>query len=498
MKKIVTLLISAAMVFALCIPAFAVEAPEEETKDFYPIEGSWKLDKVYNIIDGQEPEEIKEEAQSLYGTGINIFTFDEDGYAHDMLFAGPDSMDTAAEWKTTKPNVYVYTEENGVEFVFTYEEEKDVLHRSFEIPDEDAPYKNLDFVYARAIVGSWKLDQVLEIHEGDAPVEMAKEENQSLYAEDENVLTFKVGGTVEELVKGGGEEFTEEGTWEMPEPDKFVYTIDTIETDVEYFRVEDTLFRDVKTEEDQPYLRFIYVRAEEPEEDETAEAPAAQEPAGQTEPQAQPSGEEDELIADGQIFTGNKIYNMVIAATGEYVTLSELNQGGWANEETGEIFFWETPQDGDPKAMYGDKGTVLWIDTVYIQMQDAELVEDFDGGYAGYNYTDDDFDGGYAGSNYTDDDGPVIVDYMQDGTPVYSDDPRIIDFTQDGSPVYAQPEGTIYYEEGEGPVVVDYMQDGTPVYSDDPRIIDFTQDGSPVYAIPEDSYLVDYDDYDED
>lgn len=48
---------------------------------------------------------------------------------------------------------------------------------------------------------------------------------------------------------------------------------------------------------------------------------------------------EDELIADGQIFTGNKMYNMVDFATGAYVILSELNQGGWANEETGEIFF---------------------------------------------------------------------------------------------------------------------------------------------------------------
>ena len=336
MKRIVTLLISAVIIFALCIPAFAVEAPEEAEKDFYSIEGSWKLDKVFNVIEGQEPEEIKEEeAQSLYGTGVNIFTFDEDGYAHDMLLAGPDSMDTAAEWKTTEPNVYVFTEENGLEIVFTYEEEKDVLHRSWEIPDEDVPYKNLDFVYARAIVGSWKLDQVLEIHEGDAPVEMTKEENQSLYAEAENILTFEVGGTVKELIKDGSDETVEEGTWEMSGPDKFVYTVGMIETGMDYFRVDDSLYRDVKTEEDQPYLRFIYARTEEPEKDDTASQEAA-------------AGGEDELIAGGQIFTGNKIYNMVNAATGEYVTLSELNQGGWANEETGEIFFWETPQDGDP------------------------------------------------------------------------------------------------------------------------------------------------------
>jgi len=469
MKKIITLLISAMMILALCVPAFAAEAPKEEPKEYYPVVGSWKLDTVFHVIDGQEPAELKkEEAQSLYGSGINIFTFDEDGSAHDILFAGPDTSDTAAKWTSTSPNVYVYTEEGGLEITFYYEAEKDVLHRSFENTDADASYKKLDFVYARAVVGSWKLEQVLEIHEGDAPVEMNKEDHQSLYAEAENILTFCTDGTVKNLVKGGGEETVESGTWKMPEPDKFVYTIETTETEMDYFRVDDTLFRDVKTDADQPYLRFIYARYEESEEEKAPEATAQE--ATQAAAQADPNGEEP-LIADGKIFTGNKLYNMIDVATGEYVVLSELNQGGWANEETGEIFHWGTPQyDSPSKIMFGDRDTVLWVDTTYYEFHSN--IEEQDG------------------------DGPVIVDYQQDGTPIYSDDPRIIDFREDGTPVYAIPEDSTLYEEGEGPVIVDYQQDGTPIYSDDPRIIDFRQDGTPVYALPEGSEY--YDDYDDD
>ena len=94
-----------------------------------------------------------------------------------------------------------------------------------------------------------------------------------------------------------------------------------------------------------------------------------------TPPDAQNENEEA-LIADGQIFTGNKMYNMINPATGEYVVLSELNQGGWANEETGEIFHWETPQDGSPKMMFGDKDTVLWIDTVYYEVHSDDVEEE--------------------------------------------------------------------------------------------------------------------------
>ena len=246
----------------------------------------------------------------------------------------------------------------------------------------------------------------------------------------------------------------------MPEPDKFVYTIETTETEMDYFRVDDTLFRDVKTDGDQPYMRFIYTRTEEPEEEKTPAAAVQETAAGQEAAQTDPNGEEP-LIADGKIFTGNKLYDMIDVATGEYVVLSELNQGGWANEETGEIFHWGTPQyDGPSKIMFGDRDTVLWVDTTYYEF--------------------------HSNNEEPDDNGPVIVDYQQDGTPIYSDDPRIIDFRQDGTPVYAIPEDSTLYEEGEGPVIVDYQQDGTPIYSDDPRIVDFNQDGSPVYGFPTD------------
>ena len=478
MKKIITLLISAMMILALCVPAFAAEAPKEEPKEYYPVVGSWKLDTVFHVIDGQEPTELKkEEAQSLYGSGINIFTFDEDGSAHDILFAGPDTSDTAAKWRSTSPNVYVYTEEDGPEITFYYEAEKDVLPSTapmtaligyldllnedgFQNPERAKRFASSD--YQKAMELKDLTDELFRyfLVFGRARVEMNKEDHQSLYAEAENILTFCTDGTVKNLVKGGGEETVENGTWKMPKPDKFVYTIETTETEMDYFRVDDTLFRDVKTDGDQPYMRFIYTRTEEPEEEKTPAAAVQETAAGQEAAQTDPNGEEP-LIADGKIFTGNKLYDMIDVATGEYVVLSELNQGGWANEETGEIFHWGTPQyDGPSKIMFGDRDTVLWVDTTYYEF--------------------------HSNNEEPDDNGPVIVDYQQDGTPIYSDDPRIIDFRQDGTPVYAIPEDSTLYEEGEGPVIVDYQQDGTPIYSDDPRIVDFNQDGSPVYGFPTD------------
>lgn len=111
--------------------------------------------------------------------------------------------------------------------------------------------------------------------------------------------------------------------------------------------------------------------------------------------------------------------------------------------------------------------------------------------YANSEWYDADYD--YLDGNNNDySQGGIIVDYRQDGTPVYADDSRyygddsylydddysqggiIVDYRQDGTPVYA--EDNWYYEDDsylydydypQGGFIVDYMQDGTPVYYDD-------------------------------
>ena len=99
-------------------------------------------------------------------------------------------------------------------------------------------------------------------------------------------------------------------------------------------------------------------------------------------PEAQPApapapapAEEEELINGGQIFTGEVIDNVIDMATGKYVTIQELSQGGWANVETGEIFTWET---GAGDHFYGDKGTTLMFDGAYFEQygEKDELIND--------------------------------------------------------------------------------------------------------------------------
>lgn len=84
-------------------------------------------------------------------------------------------------------------------------------------------------------------------------------------------------------------------------------------------------------------------------------------PAPAPAPAPEETGTEDELIAGGQIFTGatQVFYN---EQTGEAVTLSQLNQGGWANPATGVVY---TQESGGGDHMYGDDGSVLVTEWYY-------------------------------------------------------------------------------------------------------------------------------------
>ena len=249
MKKMIVLLLSVVMVFALSIPSFAAE----------PVEGSWIISEVYEIDeDGNRVLKTKEEAQSLYGEGMNILTFHEDGYGSDITFNAGDIYDVPATWEAAE-NGFEFMED-GLVLTFTYDE-ADLLHRSFTDDDPDAAYKNLDFVYTRAVVGSWKLDSVIQINEGDAPTDLPEEENASLYGNKDNILTFNADGTAVELVKAGPDEMEAAGTWTMSKPDVFVLTEDTIITELIYFRVDDTLYNDLSDGE--RTIRFTYARVDE-------------------------------------------------------------------------------------------------------------------------------------------------------------------------------------------------------------------------------------------
>ena len=481
----------------ICSAAFAEEAPAEPAETAAevtadaavdavaeatveqadPIQGSWVLYEVREIKEGADPVLLpKEENQSLYGSGIGVYTFDEDGYAHHNMIDAGDNKDEEASWAAAEPSVYSYTE-GSESMSLRYDDETDTLHRTY-----DDGTRTLDFVYARAMVGSWKLDNVVEIHEGDAPTDLPKEENQSLYGSGESILTFSLGGKASDEITDGPDKVVMEGSWELTAPDQFTYTEDTLEMEFCYFRADDTIFRDFVDDAPDaahPHLRFTYVRvtpepkAAEQETTKAAEKETTKAAQNETKPATQPTTKpaekstEEGLINDGKIFTGYEMDNLIDVATGSYVTLSELSQGGWANQATGEIF--EQEGGGGPH-MYGDKGTVLMFDGEYYAEYgtEEELINDgkiftgnymslydeygnvitlselsqggwadedtgeifnrgpaggdfwygdhgttlsaeYDGGYAGSNYDEEedyswaDDDEGYAGSNYDED-----------------------------------------------------------------------------------------------
>jgi len=363
MKKMKQLLASLLVVVFACgmltsgvmaeeaAPADAVPAAEpaaEPEVKADPIEGSWVLSEVYEVKANEAPVLLKkEENQSLYGSGVGVYTFDADGFAHHNTIDGTDNMDAEASWQNVGPNVYSFTEGSDIT-TFQYIEKEDSLHRSFA---EEG--RNLNFVYTRGMVGSWKLDKVVEIHEGDASVDLPKEENQSLYGSGESVLIFESNGNASDEVTDGPDKVVKEGSWKLTGPDQFTYTEDTMEMEFSYFRVDDTIFRDFKDDApDAPHahLHFIYVRVNpqpaEAEQETTkaaqAETKAAAQPAAQPATQAAPQQEtttEAELIADGQIFTGRSLTLYNPDNRSDFIVVDELNQGGWADQSTGKIYY---------------------------------------------------------------------------------------------------------------------------------------------------------------
>lgn len=268
MKKILVCLLALAAVFSLSFTAFAGEAAEE--KDLDPIVGSWKLDAVFDMSDPDASALMdKEEHQSFYGSGLSILTFNEDGTASNTMFGADEMFDVEASW-TGSDGTYEYTE-GDTSMTLVYNAEEDALHRSF--TDDN---NNLDFIYTRAIVGSWKLDKVVEIHEGDAPVDLPKEENQSLYGNSENVLTFmNAEHKTIEVIQDGEDSIQVEGTYEITAPDVYTYKVDDTSTEFNYFRLDDTLYYDVFEEGETPrQLRFVYARCDAPAAAEGEEAVA--------------------------------------------------------------------------------------------------------------------------------------------------------------------------------------------------------------------------------
>ena len=266
MKKILITLLSAVLMLMMCIPALAAEN-KGSSDDADPVVGSWKLLIVYENLKGKPPVLLKQEdAPSVYGSGVSVYTFDEDGTFHYTVSDEPGSVDPYGTWTSAGSDDYVVTEkESADELTFAYEKMNgaETLKRVLKDDDPDAVYNDLTLVFNRAFVGSWTLDRVLEISENGDPAELSREDNQSLYGSGETVLSIKADCTGQSISSQAGSSFESSGTWTMTGQDQIIYTEDAMTLDLQYYSTDDTLIRvysDDSPDAQYAQLQFIYVR----------------------------------------------------------------------------------------------------------------------------------------------------------------------------------------------------------------------------------------------
>ena len=159
--------------------------------------------------------EVKVEAKKAKGT-LNYNTYElKEGTKFKLKLKGAE----VASFKSSNKKIAKVNKKGIV--TFTYDAKEDCLHRTA----AEAP--GLEFRYSRAVVGSWQLDKVLKINEGDAPEELAPENAASLYAEKDNILTINADGTGVLAELDGIDTAEVNGTWKTKGADTIVYTQDT-------------------------------------------------------------------------------------------------------------------------------------------------------------------------------------------------------------------------------------------------------------------------------
>mgnify|MGYP007101888477 CR=1 FL=1 len=221
--------------------------------------GAWKLYQVMELRDEEEPVLIPEEEEpSLYGIGINIYNFDDSGVIHHITIADGESISLNGFWETTGEHIYDCREDAG-DMTVCYLPEDDMLHRTGQEAGRD-----LEFIYARAFVGSWKLSRIQLLIEGDAPIELSREETPYLFDGSDSVLVVNPDGSGMVLAADGSEEDGREGSWTSSKPNYFIFTEGDFDMGFTYFSSNDAIFRDVLDESgDSGYsthLRYTYER----------------------------------------------------------------------------------------------------------------------------------------------------------------------------------------------------------------------------------------------
>ena len=248
------------LAFALTAVLLPVYADTEDTAE--PVIGSWMLDWVWENASG--PDKIvlsPDTSASLYMETVNVYTFNQDSSAVQVVHDGGDTVTQEGSWKKSE-DVYIFEVDNGDPMEFTYDNNE--LHRYWKDDNPDADYHDLEFVYTRVPVGEWKMAQVFS-GKTDADKTLLDPENAaSLYSEGTNVYKWNNDGfgTIT-YFEGGEVAAVEDFTWTR-ESGLYVMKRADSEMMFAYDPEEDALYRYwVSTATDSMYdnLEFVYTRA---------------------------------------------------------------------------------------------------------------------------------------------------------------------------------------------------------------------------------------------
>lgn len=257
MKKNLFFLLLLALI-GILLPVYA------ETDDpLEPVVGSWMLDWVWE--NASSPGKIvldPETSASVYMETQNVYTFNQDGSAVQVVHDGGETVTLEGTWKKSE-DVYTYDVDDGMPMEFTCE--KNELHRYWKDDNPDADYHDLDFVYTRVPVGEWKMTQVFTGKTDSDKTLLDPENAASLYSESTNVYKWNNDGTgTTTLFEAGEAAAVEEWSWTR-ESGLYIMKSPDLETIFAYDPDEDVLHRfwvSLATDSMYDDLDFVYTRAD--------------------------------------------------------------------------------------------------------------------------------------------------------------------------------------------------------------------------------------------
>ena len=172
-------------------------------------QGMWRLTKVFSRESGKEPVLLDPEtSQSIYAESVNCFEL----YRSDVINIVPSETGYISEKGILKRSgdSWLLEYDDGYTSVLDYDDGEGVLHRYWQDQAADAVYLDLDFVYEKVPVWSWRLNYIYKTAAGAEPGLLDPETEPDLYQETAYTYIFAPDGTASALIP---HEVYEGGEW---------------------------------------------------------------------------------------------------------------------------------------------------------------------------------------------------------------------------------------------------------------------------------------------